>query len=602
MAFAYYTRNLILRGVCCVYFFAFLSFYLQIPGLYGNNGILPARSQLEDLSSRTLAEKFHKKPTLLWLAPFLGLNTEYMMDVLSLLGIVLSFVGFLSVKFNIAPTFISLWSFYYSLYQVGQTFMWFQWDILLLEVGFLSIFVAPFLHNSHNKKWIYTPADNVTFFLVKWLLFRFMFSSGIVKLQSNCPTWWGLTALNVHFESQPLPHFVSWYMHHTPNWFLKLGTVFTLIVEQLMPFLFFFPLRSVRQMGFFFQVFLQLMIIFTGNYNFFNLLTIVLCFSLLDDRFFYPSKKKKPTFTQRFFSLTLNILVHGFLLYIANVYYSVRLNSKWTIDSEITFTKAEFDQFVAKAVPAGIYIGGVSLLIVSIKALYLSFRVRGSKVKTLLVTLIYIAAAIFLFGISLVPYSVLHKSSNSTIIPSLKRTYHRLEHLQIVNSYGLFRRMTGVGGRPEVIIEGANDLKGPWYEYNFKYKPGNVNSSLPIVAPYQPRVDWQMWFAALGTYHQNPWLMSTVYRLLEGEKTVLQLLDMNKLPFSKPPKYIKGSLYLYHYTPWSQRKQPMWWKRENVGEYFPIFSKDQSSLIDYLKTYKILQSKQAKAADDKLMV
>ena len=100
-----------------------------------------------------------------------------------------------------------------------------------------------------------------------------------------------ISALNVHFESQPLPHFVSWYMHHTPNWFLKLGTVFTLIVEQLMPFLFFFPLRSVRQMGFFFQVFLQLMIIFTGNYNFFNLLTIVLCFSLLDDRFFYPSKK-----------------------------------------------------------------------------------------------------------------------------------------------------------------------------------------------------------------------------------------------------------------------------------------------------------------------
>lgn len=74
-----------------------------------------------------------------------------------------------------------------------------------------------------------------------------------------------------------------------------------------------------------------------------------------------------------------------------------------------------------------------------------------------------------------------------------------------------------------------------------------------ISVPYQPRLDWQMWFAALTTYHDHPWVVSTAYRLLEGEKTVLRLLDIKRLPFTKPPKYLRASLYIYRYTAWSQR-------------------------------------------------
>ncbi|KAK6644938.1 hypothetical protein RUM43_001214 [Polyplax serrata] len=556
---------------------------------------------MQEAGSRPLIEKISKKPTLLWFAPFLGLNTEYMMDVLSLIGVIFSLAGFMSKRFCVALIFGVLWALYYSLYQVGQTFMWFQWDTLLLETGFISIFVAPWSQNLKNKKILSSPTDNLTFFLVKWLFFRFMFASGVVKLQSGCPTWWGLTALNVHFESQPLPTIAAWYMHHCPTWFLKLGTVFTHIVEQLMPFLFFFPLRSVRIVGFFFQVLLQVLIITTGNYNFFNFLTIILSLSLLDDNFFLKSRKEKSSFMHKILKISLNLLVHGFLLYIANVYYSVVPTSKWTLNSEIAFTKAEFDMFIKRSVPAGIYIGSISLFVLSIQAIYNSFKQPQGKFSTLLVTLLYVTAAFFLFGISLVPHSVLHTSSNSTITPPLRKMYGKIEHLQIANSYGLFRRMTGVGGRPEIIIEGANDLKGPWLEYHFKYKPGDVNSSMPFVVPYQPRLDWQMWFAALGTYHQNPWLMSTAYKILDGEKSVIQLLDTKRLPFTKAPKYIKATLYHYHYTPWSQRNSRTWWKRENVGEYFPIFSKDQSSLIEYLKTFKILDSKENVAADNKLV-
>ena len=86
------------------------------------------------------------------------------------------------------------------------------------------------------------------------------------------------------------------------------------------------------------------------------------------------------------------------------------------------------------------------------------------------------------------------------------------DQYQLTASYGLFRRMTGVGGRPEVVVEGSQDLHGPWREYHFLYKPGNVTSPPGFCLPHQPRLDWQMWFAALGSYQHNPWLISFVYK------------------------------------------------------------------------------------------
>ncbi|KAJ4439356.1 hypothetical protein ANN_07478 [Periplaneta americana] len=221
--------------------------------LYGNNGVLPARTQL-DSKAKTLSARIHTKPTLLWLAPYIGLDTEYMMDVLALLGIFLAFTGFVSQKFCTAPSFAGLWSLYYSLYQVGQTFMWFQWDILLLEAGFLSILVAPLRYRSYSRRRATaSPSDSVSFWLVRWLLFRLMFQSGVVKLTSGCPTWWGLTALSIHFESQCIPTSLAWYAHQLPNWFLRLSTALTFVIEIGLPLLFFFPVRSVRVVAFFCQ-------------------------------------------------------------------------------------------------------------------------------------------------------------------------------------------------------------------------------------------------------------------------------------------------------------------------------------------------------------
>lgn len=142
---------------------------------------------------------------------------------------------------------------------------------------------------------------------------------------------------------------------------------------------------------------------------------------------------------------------------------------------------------------------------------------------------------------------------------------HLVTPLRIVNPYGLFASMTT--SRPEIIIEGSLDGV-EWHAYEFRYKPGDLNRMPPLVAPHQPRLDWQMWFAALGTYQNNRWFVNFMERLLEGEPSVLGLLQHN--PFGRtPPKYVRAKVYEYRFTRWGERG---WWKREESGIYFPPVS------------------------------
>ena len=158
--------------------------------------------------------------------------------------------------------------------------MMFQWDKLLLEVGFLTILFAPITPSS--KPGVVTKLIRE---LIRWLMFRLMFGSGIAKLLSNWPTWWGLTALNYHFESQPLPNGISWYAHHLPDAIKKFGVLDMFIVELLLPILFYAPLRSLRIFSGIRQNIFMISIMMTGNYNFFNILAMVINLVNFDDEF-----------------------------------------------------------------------------------------------------------------------------------------------------------------------------------------------------------------------------------------------------------------------------------------------------------------------------
>ena len=254
-----------LRLLALIYLSAFASMAVQIEGLIGSNGILPIATRLAVIQEViTGHEKYWLFPTLFWFDA-----SDPALNFVCITGMAAAFLVF----FNIVTRSALLMCFilYLSLVYGGQDFMTFQWDFFLLEAGVLAIFLV--------------SGSRIIVFLYQWLLARFMFIGGLVKLVSGDPTWANLSALFYHYETQPLPTPLAWYAHHLPDWFHGICVGGMFFIELIVPFLMFIPGRP-RLFAAWATIGLQSIIILTGNYNFFNLLTILLCLFLFDDQDF----------------------------------------------------------------------------------------------------------------------------------------------------------------------------------------------------------------------------------------------------------------------------------------------------------------------------
>ncbi len=471
------SRWLFLRGLGCIYLIAFLSLWVQIHGLVGSNGILPAEQYLAAVRQQIGTEGYYLLPTLFWLNA-----SDACLHFLCAGGVVLSLV--LIARFFPAFTLVGLWIFYLSLVTIGQVFLSFQWDVLLLEVGFLAIFFAPLcIRDAFTRA---SQLSGAFLWLLRWLLFRLMFASGFVKLVSD-EVWRNLTALNFHYETQPLPTWFGWYVHQLPEWLHKISVIGMFAVELGVPFLIFAP-RRLRTAGCIGLVGLQLLILLTGNYCFFNWLTIVLCVLLIDD---LTWKRLVP---KRFMP---------------------------------NFQDAEGD----------------------------SHRYRRVCIAVV-ATLLFVLSGIRFGG----------QLFRQAPLPDVAW----IRPFRSVNTYGLFADMTE--SRPEIIVEGSND-RITWETYHFRWKPGDLTGAPKWVAPHQPRLDWQMWFAALqGSYQNTPWFLNFMGTLLQGKPEVLELLADNPFP-DAPPRYVRAVLYDYHFTDiTTKRSEGTWWYRERIGVYCPAIS------------------------------
>ena len=481
------SRWFFLRALGLVYLVAFWSLGSQITGLVGHDGILPVDQFISDVSQRCDAQgigwqRYHLVPTLCWLD-----SSDAFLKVQCDAGMVLAVL--LIVGFAPIPCLGLLWLLYLSLVTIGRDFLGFQWDGLLLEAGFLSIFLAPW-------QWLprlsAAPTSRVALWLLRILLFKLMFSSGCVKLLSGDPNWGNLTALTFHYQTQPLPTWTSWYANQLPLWAQKNSCAGLFVIELGAPCLIFGP-RRIRFIGAAALALLQTLILLTGNYTFFNWLALALCLLLLDDFVLQGCLPQK--LRERF--------------------RKVALTSPRTWPKTITIPIA--------AVVAAISFFQVGSL----------FGPRSS---------LWLPAAFF----------------ESQLAP-----------FRTINSYGLFAVMTTT--RNEIVIEGSNDGSN-WIPYAFKYKPGDIMRRPAFVAPFQPRLDWQMWFAALGNYQQNPWFVNFCVRLLQGSPEVLALMDHNPFP-EKPPVFIRARLYDYRFTNISERQATgAWWQSVPAGDYLPPIS------------------------------
>lgn len=266
------TSYVFMRGLGLVYTIAFLSLANQLGPLIGSDGLLPASLYLEK-SARYFGNNntaWTQMPTLFWFDA-----SDATLQALCHLGLLLSVL----LLFGITNIFqlIALWTLYLSFNQVGQVFYGYGWEIMLLECGFLAIFTAP----SGRRP---APSPAALMWLYRWVLFRVIFGAGLIKMRGDA-CWLDLTCMFYHYQTQPIPNPLSWYLHQLPPIIHKLSVLSTHFVELVVPFFLFAP-RRLRHLAGLIQIAFQLMLILSGNLSWLNYLTIALCIPCFDDEFF----------------------------------------------------------------------------------------------------------------------------------------------------------------------------------------------------------------------------------------------------------------------------------------------------------------------------
>jgi hypothetical protein len=496
------SRWLFLRALGLIYFSAFFALLFQVKGLIGTSGILPAAEYLKDSASLGRL-RFWAVPTLLWIS-----SSNHMLMALMWAGLIASIL----LVANVWPRAMLVVCFLCFLSFVGaaQDFAGYQSDGMLLEAGFLSIFLAPpGLLPGWAARWRVVRAAQV---LLLWEWFRIYFESGAVKLLSGDPTWRNLTAMYEYYQNGPLPTWIGWYAEQLPHWFQRGAAGATLVMELVLVWMAFLP-RRWRIACFFIVTVWQIGVIATANYAFLNYLVLVLAVLLLDD---------------------------AFLLRFVPV--------RWRGSLMMPQPTVEPELVDADTAASNVARQGRAPRLTAV----------GTGVRAIALTWIF-------YGTTVLMVRMFWEQAPFPVAPIAA-----LEPFRIANQYGLFAVMTP--HRYEIEFQGSNDGQN-WTPYPFRYKPQEVNERPRIYAPYQPRFDWNLWFASLGSWMQNPIVPRTEELLLENDRDVLGLFRAN--PFANSPKYVRAVLWQYWFSkPAEKRQSGIWWTRSYLGTYAPTLTRE----------------------------
>ncbi len=445
--------------------------------------------------------------------------------------IALSWVGMagaLLLVFNIWPRGMLVVCFvcFLSFVSAAGEFSGYQSDGMLLEAGFLSLFLAPGgfrprLGEAH-------PAVRAALYLVLWEWFRIYFESGVGKIAGGDPEWRNFTALDDYYQNGPLPTWIGWYAQHFPHWFHAATVFFTLALELVIIWAALLP-RPFRIALFFVVTSWQNGIILTANYAFLNYLVLIMAFLLLDDRFlarFFPAKWKQALLTR-------------------------------TIPPSPALTPLSIDQLSILTSTSSPSTGEVP----AGKEAAPDLR---QKIRRWMAPLRITVSAVVLLWIFYATTAQMIWMVTPVSLPTSPVSL--LEPFRIANGYGLFERMTR--GRYEIEFQGSNDGQ-TWIAYPFRHKPQDLDKPPRIYAPYQPRLDWNLWFASLGEWHDNPLVLRIERRLLSNDPDVLALFAANPFP-QGPPRQVRALLYQYWFTSMAEKRaHGLWWRRELLGLYAP---------------------------------
>jgi hypothetical protein len=390
-----------------------------------------------------------------------------------------------------------------------QTFSSYQSDGMLLSAGFISLFFAP---PGFWPRWGERhPAPRASLFLLLLVWFTIYFESGVAKIVSGDPEWRNMTAMDDYYQNGPLPTWIGWHANHLPHWF-HVGTAgFTLALELVLVWMAVLP-RRFRIVLFWLVTPLQIGIIVTSNYAFLNYLVLALGILLLDDH------------------------------YLA-VFLPRHLRDDASRGAPLTpASVTPEDENVRHSGWAA-------------RRAYSSF---GLWMAAFLQAWVFYAIAAQLIWM-IFPQ-----------VPLPTSPVAELDPFRIANRYGLFAVMTR--GRYEIEFQGSNDGR-TWTPYPFRYKPQDPRAAPGIYAPYQPRFDWNLWFASLDNWQQNRFVVFAEERLLTGSPSVLELFAGNPFP-NAPPMQLRAVVWQYWFSDRDEKRQGIWWRRELIGLYAPALERE----------------------------
>ncbi len=528
-------RWLFLRAIGLIYFSAFFSLLFQIRGLIGPDGVLPAAEYLDAVAKSAAAARFWYAPTLFWFS-----TSSHMPMGVCWLGLAAS----LLVVFNIFPRislFVCFVSFLSFVAAAGE-FSGYQSDGMLLEAGFIVLFVAPMGFRPGLAAM--QPPIRAGIFLLLWEWFRIYFESGVAKLASGDPEWRHFTAMDEYYQNGPLPTWIGWYMQHFPHWFHATAAFSTLALELVLVFMLFLP-RRWRIVCFFIVTPWQLVVILTANYTFLNYLVLALGIFLLDDRFlqqFIPERWKQ-NWTTSPFVRTVQAVKPG--------------ESPNDAPPEARdATDANEMQPESAVQPDWTHSMHHILANVQLTLTCVMFAWLFYASTTLLVWMLWRSAPL----------------PSGPIVA--------LEPFRIADRYGLFARMTR--GRYEIEFQGSMDGQ-TWTTYQFRNKPQDPHEAPRIYAPYQPRFDWNLWFASLSDWRSDPIVARTEERLLAGSPDVAALFATNPFP-EEPPRIVRAVIWQYWFsTREEKRTQGIWWTRQLLGLYAPTLQRQPNGKLTVLE-------------------
>lgn len=511
-------RWLFLRALALIYFSAFYSLLRQVRGLIGPDGVLPASQYLAAVHRAIGPLRFWYAPSLYWIS-----SSNAAIMIFCWVGLLASIAALVNAWPRLS--FFICFICYLSFIAAAGEFSSYQSDGMLLEAGFLALFLSP--AGFRPGLGATSPPSRASYFLLQWEWFRIYFESGIIKLLSGDPQWRHLTAMDEYYQNGPLPTWIGWYAQHLPHWFQVGSAGATLVMEILIVWMLFLP-RRARLICFFIVTPWEIGVILTANYTFLNYLVLVLGVLLLDDG--YLRRILPPRFQPA----------------------SIEPEPSHVETAEPSLSILEPSEPEHRVGPERLS----------------HLQAIPFAVATVMLTLIaYVTTA----ELILMPFPDL---------PLPTSPIRSLEPFRIANRFGLFAVMTR--GRYEIEFQGSNDGEN-WTPYPYRYKPQALNQPPGIYAPYQPRFDWNLWFCSLTGWQEYNIVPRTEEQLLTGSSDVLHLFADNPFP-SKPPKFIRAVIWQYWFTSMKEKHDTgNWWKRQLIGLYAPMVTLQSDGSINVIE-------------------